>query len=676
VTTAELTAREVPLPAASFDLATARRRVGAVGLAALPGLLILYMGFNSGGFYPAAQGAVVAILAGLVALRMAFLRDPFAGFGRPLQIAAAALAAFSVWSLISAHWSHAPARALLDFNLANIYLFTLILFGSATRSHRRLRWMMALTWASMLILSVVALATRLRPDKFPIPQNLSPERLAFPLGYWNALGLFSAIGITLGLYFASSTREPRAMRVLATAALPILGVTLLLTYSRSAIIVGAVGLIIYALLARPRGLLSALICAVPTCAFTISETYQAKLISNASTSAAAVQEGRHLTLSILIACAAAGLARIALLELDSRLAKIRMTSSQRHNSRIVLAIVCGIVVFVTFVAFSGQISTQWDNFTKQDATLGAKDVRSRINDIRIGSRLLGWKIALKEFDRHPFNGGGADTFSIDYYKNRRNGGAAFESHSVYLKAMSELGLVGAIPLVLALVMLIVGCFVRSRRSSRSMWIALAVITIVWALHAAVDWDWEMAAVTLPVFALAAAGLGRRGARKRLRPRYEIPLRVAVGLLAVATIVVAERVSISDQHLTKAVAEFNSGNCPAAVSDSHSAISALSSRPQSYAILGYCDVVSGRTAAAVSLMNQAVARDPQDWRYRYSLAVATAANGQNPFPALHQASFLDPSESIIADAATSFAGHSARKWKRAGRNAEMLVTTTQ
>jgi Flp pilus assembly protein TadD len=113
-----------------------------------------------------------------------------------------------------------------------------------------------------------------------------------------------------------------------------------------------------------------------------------------------------------------------------------------------------------------------------------------------------------------------------------------------------------------------------------------------------------------------------------------------------------------------------------VSDSHSAIPALSSRPQSYAILGYCDVVSGRTAAAVSLMNQAVARDPQDWRYRYSLAVATAANGQNPFPALHQASFLDPSESIIADAATSFAGHSARKWKRAGRNAEMLVTTTQ
>src|ERR1700759_167078 len=130
----------------------------------------------------------------------------------------------------------------------------------------------------MLVVCVCALAARLRPDKFPIPQNLSPERLAFPLGYWNALGLFGAIGITLALYFASSTREPRSMRVLATAALPLFAVTVLLTYSRSAIIVGAAGLIAYALLARPRGLLSAVLCGAPTCAFTISENYQAKLI--------------------------------------------------------------------------------------------------------------------------------------------------------------------------------------------------------------------------------------------------------------------------------------------------------------------------------------------------------------------------------------------------------------
>jgi hypothetical protein len=676
LTTAELTARELPLPAASFDLVRVRHRAGALALAALPGLLTLYMSFNSGGFYPAAQGAVVVILAGLVALRMAFVRDPFAGFGRPLQIAVACLAVFSAWSLLSVHWSHAPARALLDANLANVYLFALILFGSVNRSYRRVRWTVALTWLSMLVVCVLALATRLRPDLFPIPLNLSPERLAYPLGYWNALGLFGAVGITLGLYLASSTRESKLMRVVATAALPIFGVMVLLTYSRSAIIVGAAGLIAYALLARPRGLLSVLLVAVPTCVFTISETYQAKLISNALTTPAAVVEGRHLTTSILIACAAAALGRIALLELDTRFARLRMTSSQRHNARIMLGILCGVAVFATFVAFGDRISTQWNNFTRQDSTLGAKDVRNRIDDIRIGSRLLGWKISLHEFDQHPFVGGGADTFSIDYYKNRGNGGAAFESHSVYLKAMGELGLVGAVSLAIALAMLIGSCFVRSRRSSRSLWIALGVIGVVWALHAAVDWDWEMPAVTMPVIALTAAGLARRGGRKRMRRPFEIALRVAVGLIAVAAIVIGERVSVSDQHLTRAVAEFNSGNCPAAVADSHSTISALSSRPQSYQILGYCNVVSGHTAAAVALMNQAIARDPQDWRYRYGLAVATAANGQDPFPALQQASLLDPHESIIDDAAKSFLAGNPRTWTRAGRNAEMLVSTTQ
>ncbi len=55
-----------------------------------------------------------------------------------------------------------------------------------------MRLTVVLTWVSMLIVCVVALATRLRPDLFPIPANLSPDRLAYPLTYWNALGLFAA----------------------------------------------------------------------------------------------------------------------------------------------------------------------------------------------------------------------------------------------------------------------------------------------------------------------------------------------------------------------------------------------------------------------------------------------------------------------------------------------------
>lgn len=660
----------------SFDAARAGRYLGAGALTALPGALTLYLSFNAGGFYPAAQGGAVAILAGVVALRMACVRDPFAGFGRPLRIAVGALAFYSLWSLLSAHWSHAPARALLDFDLVNLYLFTLILFGSATRSQRRLRWMMVSTWLAMLLVCVVALATRLRPDLFPIPLNLSPDRLAYPLGYWNALGLFAAVGMTLGLYFASSTRESGLLRVLATAALPVFGVTILLTYSRSAIILGAAGLLAYALLARPRGLLGAVIAAAPTSAFAIAATYQAKLISNADTSAAAIQQGKHLTSSILIACAAAALARVALLELDTRLASLTISARVRHNWRILLAVVCGALLIGTAVGFGGQISTQLRNFTKGDSTLGDNDVRNRIKEISIGERLPGWKIAIQSFDRSPADGLGAGTFPIDYYRLRKTGGVALEAHSLYLEAMAELGLVGLAAILVVVVMLIGACFVRSRRASRSLWIAIAVVGLMWAVHAGVDWDWEMPAVTLPVFALAATALTRRGGRARLPRHYELPLRVAVAALAVWVAVTAARISFSDGHLDRSIAAFNTGNCPAAIAQARATISLVSSRPQAYQIIALCDVVKGRPGSSVALADKAVALDPQDWDYRYSLAIAQAAIGQNPHPELLRAEQLNPLEQMIQQAELAFRGRNRRRWERSARTMQMLVASNE
>lgn len=646
-----------------------------MGLAALPGLLTLFLSLNAGGFYPGAQGAAVVVLALIVALRMAFVRNPFAGLSRPLQVTVGALAAYSLWSLLSSRWSHSPARATLEFDLANVYLLTVLLIGSTARSHRRMRLTVLLTWGSMLIVCLVALATRLRPDLFPIPQNLSPDRLAYPLTYWNALGLFAGMGMTLALYFASSTREPRTIRVLATSTLPIFGVTILLTYSRSAIIIGAAGLIVYSLLARPRGLPAALIAGIPTCTFAIADTYQAKLISNASVSPAAVQQGQHLMVSILIACGAAALARVALVELDTRLANMAMSPTRRQNARILLAFACTVALVGTVIGFGGQISKQWSNFTKQDSTLGDNDVRNRIDDIRIGSRLPGWKIAIQAFDRNQFHGVGAGTFPVDYYQLRTTGGVAIEAHSIYLEAMSDLGIVGLTLIVVALATLIGACFVRARRSARSLWIAVGVIASVWALHAAVDWDWEMPAVTLPVFALAATALTRRGGGARLRRRYELALRLVVGVLALALLVTAGRISASDRDLNRSVAEFNEGNCPAAVADAHATISALSSRPQPYQIIGLCDVVSGHPAQAAAWVSQAVARDPGNWIYRYSLGVAHAAVGQDPQPALRQARALDPLETLIATTAQTFKGRSPRRLEQAAKRVEMLVTET-
>src|ERR1700716_196413 len=104
MTTAEVTGRELRIASPRVDAARLLRATGTVALAALPGLLTVYLSFNAGGYFPGAQGAVAAVLAGTVALRMAFARDAFAGFGRPLQIGVGALGVYSLWCLISSRW--------------------------------------------------------------------------------------------------------------------------------------------------------------------------------------------------------------------------------------------------------------------------------------------------------------------------------------------------------------------------------------------------------------------------------------------------------------------------------------------------------------------------------------------------------------------------------------------
>ena len=98
------------------------------------------------------------------------------------------------------------------------------------------------TAVGVAIVAVAAVA--LRDPTFPRPVfgaadtvRLLPDsanRLSFPLNYWNGLGALLAIGVPLMLFVATSARS-RLAQAAAAAALPLLAVTLFLTYSRSAV---------------------------------------------------------------------------------------------------------------------------------------------------------------------------------------------------------------------------------------------------------------------------------------------------------------------------------------------------------------------------------------------------------------------------------------------------------
>jgi glycosyltransferase involved in cell wall biosynthesis len=93
--------------------------------------------------------------------------------------------------------------------------------------------------AGIVVVAGYSLLERLVPDRFGRYDPTAVYRLTGPIGYWNGLGIFAAIGILLALAFVA-----RGQRVAtrASASLVVLPPTLYFTYSREASTALAIGL--------------------------------------------------------------------------------------------------------------------------------------------------------------------------------------------------------------------------------------------------------------------------------------------------------------------------------------------------------------------------------------------------------------------------------------------------
>src|SRR2546423_1340566 len=130
----------------------------------LPGALTVYLAFNAGGFFPDATGFVAGGIAVLLALRLVTMEAPLEGLRSScLRASLVGLCLFTVWTLLSAAWSDAPARALLEFDRALLYVLLLALLGSFPRSRSNPRWLLRGLAAGAVTVCVAGLVTRLLP---------------------------------------------------------------------------------------------------------------------------------------------------------------------------------------------------------------------------------------------------------------------------------------------------------------------------------------------------------------------------------------------------------------------------------------------------------------------------------------------------------------------------------
>jgi hypothetical protein len=626
---------------------------------------VIYLSFKAGGYFPSAPAFVAIVLAQALVLRTTLAERPFEGFSRALAVPLAALTLYAAWQLTSALWSHATARTLDAYDRTLLYVLALVLFGSLRYTRARASWLVRALTAGLVVVCVAGLVSRTLPHVWPTTAGFFADRLNYPLTYWNAEGMVAAIALMLGFHLSADPGEHPSVRILAAAALPAVGATLLLTFSRGSLGVVALGLVVYCLLTRLSTLPAALLAAVPTTAVAMRAAWDATaLASNDPTSAQAVSQGRHVAVVVVVCTVVAAVLRTALLPLDRRIAAARLVRNpppRRVRVRIGAALGLAALLLALALGAGGLVQREWNKFVHGTKEPKVAQTRERLTDPANNGRIPLWNVALDIYRTQPLRGTGAGTYQQYYPRYRGEAAYVTDAHSLYLQSLAELGVVGFVLILLVVGGMLGALAMRIRGPDRGLYAAIFAVVLAWAVHQALDWDWQMPALTIVIFMLAGLALARpRDGRFGLRGLPASRPVVALGWLVLA--VAPLLIGTSYARLENAGRALAQGQCTAAKRDALSSLSLSAKRPQAYAIVGVCDLSQGFAPAAVTAMAKATEYEPQSWEDWYWLAVARAAAGQDPHTAARKALQLNPLEGLLKNAVRRLDRGGPRQWE--------------
>ncbi len=268
------------------------------------------------------------------------------------------------------------ARALPEYSRALLYGLMLLFFGTLPFNVRRIRWMVYGIAAAVVAICTAALIARLLPHVIFDPTLVNEHRLGYPVTYWNALGILGCVGVVLCAHLACSTRDSPVVRVLGAAALPLLALTLLYTLSRGGIWAAPAALVVYAVVGRPRALISGAMAAIPTTAIAIAVATPTSTITE-SYPGGMVAEGKHVAFVLAGCMLGTALLRAALLPLDGWLVGLSLPERAR---RPVLAGATAVALALVLAAGTAAdaphvVSTKYHEFTDRSNTAPAQGKR-------------------------------------------------------------------------------------------------------------------------------------------------------------------------------------------------------------------------------------------------------------------------------------------------------------
>jgi hypothetical protein len=638
------------------------------------------------------QGGLVE-LAAAVAIAAVLISDGSRIWGGVTVTLFAALAALSYASIA---WSVQPANSWLEANRTLSYLaaFAAALL-LARLAPRRWRALIGAVATAATAACAYSLLVKVYPATFDPNEPLG--RLRAPFDYWNAVGLMGAIGLPACLWAGARREQAPVLRALTVPAVAVLVATVVLSFSRGAVLVAVIGVGIWLALA-PLRLRSALILALGAAGGAAISAWgsshggiSADNVSEATRVSAGHDFGLVIVIALVLSLVAGAVASFAIDRVPVP-AVARRRLGYLLIAVVALIPVAGVVELArSHRGFTGEISHLWSRLTNTNGS--AADRPGRLVNLS-NSRPGYWSLAFKVGRSHPLAGVGADGFSTAQARYvtgppwKLQADPSPNAHSYVMETFADLGSIG---LAISLALLVAWALATRRtlglewpggfhRHSRpppgSEWpaervglIALLAIVVTFGVHSAIDWTWFIPGDAVVAMACAGWLAGRGPLNRAIAPQApRRTLRRSPGAVALVTSVaaatlvalwaIAEPLRSTNSYLAASAAAIR-GDSGAALTDARSAAKEDPVAVDPLFLLSRLYSILGDPAAARAQLIEATSRQPANPRTWGNLGCYDLTRHRTTIAAkeLRRALVLEPTQTTILSNPSAFCASS-------------------
>ena len=588
---------------------------------------VVALGSAQGGYFPTSWGPAVFGASAILILWLAVGARTDAGWRDVALVVSLAL--FAAWIGLSTLWSAAPALSILEFQRILVVLLgtsaVLVLSERGAETYLAFAIM-----AGVTVVAAYALATRMAPGQLADFDPSDGYRLSAPIGYWNGLGTFTAMGLVLAIGVAVGASS-RLQRIVASIALVVLAPTLYFTYSRGAAAALVCGIaVMFAVTPRRIATLGSLLLLAVAPIIAVVAAARMNGLTNATTSfAEAASDGHTMMVVLALLAVLAGGVSCLIMAAETRITVSDPTRRWLGTGAVVTLV---ILILMATVAAGGP-SRMAHRALRGFNTLPSSS-ESNLNDHLLtlsgSGRVDLWRVALSAYRGHPVLGIGAGAFERYWLRDPRAMFKARDAHSVYLETLTELGPVG-LAILLSAVAVILSSGIAARRNPIVPG-ALAAF-VVYAAHAAVEWDWELTGVTLTAFLAGSTCVVAR--RRSTTAPLGRSARLCLGAAVAGVALIAGVGYVGNEALSQGQQALDRGKPALAVSNARLARRWAPWSPYPPTVLGEGLLQLGDTKGAAAAFDDALAIDRGYWRAWLGLAVASSGPARKH--ALEQAS---------------------------------------